>query len=135
MVQTLDQSITTLINHLQNYNLVVKDGLLVIRITTQLKKVVQELLKRFADCKPDIPETTLLKIFGNVIELDKSSDSQLKSLEDIFSDIKNPDWKQLIVPGQSEKTWRLVDPEFQQRQQAKSQTTEKSSEPVGGGVK
>ncbi len=103
--------------------------------SAQQAKVVQELLKRFADGKPDIQETTLLKIFGNVIELDKSSDSQLKSLEDIFSDIKNPDWKQLIVPGQSEKTWRLVDPEFQQRQQAKSQTTEKSIEPVGGGVK
>lgn len=103
--------------------------------SAQQAKVVQELLKGFADGKPDVPETTLLKIFGNVIELDKSSNSQLKSLEEIFSDIKQPDWKQLIVPGQSEKTWRLVDPEFQQRQQAKSQTTEKSSEPVGGGVK
>ncbi|WP_145440854.1 serine/threonine-protein kinase [Gimesia chilikensis] len=103
--------------------------------SAQQAKVVQELLQGFADGKPDVPETTLLKIFGNVIELDKSSNSQLKSLEEIFSDIKQPDWKQLIVPGKTEKTWRLVDPEFQQRQQAKSQTTEKSSEPVGGGVK
>lgn len=103
--------------------------------SAQQAKVVQELLKRFADGKPDVPETTLLKIFGNAIELDKSSNSQLKSMDDIFPGIKKSDWKQLIVPGQSEKTWRLVDPEFQQRQQAKSQTTEKSIEPVGGGVK
>ncbi|MAX37862.1 serine/threonine-protein kinase [Gimesia sp.] len=78
-------------------------------------QVVQNLLEAFAIGKPDVSETSLLSVANQSI---KSPESQLKSLEDLFLNQQSPDWKLLIIPGKSKKTWRLVDPQFKEKSQS-----------------
>lgn len=78
-------------------------------------QVVQNLLEAFAIGKPDVSETSLLSVANQSI---KSPEKQLKSLEDLFLNQQSPDWKLLIIPGKSKKTWRLVDPQFKEKSQS-----------------
>ncbi|WP_417392206.1 serine/threonine-protein kinase [Gimesia sp.] len=78
-------------------------------------QVVQNLLEAFAIGKPDVSETSLLSVANQSI---KSPEKQLKSLEDLFLNQQSPDWKLLIIPDKSKKTWRLVDPQFKEKSQS-----------------
>ncbi len=72
-------------------------------------QTIQVLLEAFAADKPDVSETRLLSVANQSLK----STAQQKSMEELFPS----GWKQLIVPGKTEKTWRLVDPQFNQKPQ------------------
>ncbi|WP_145109670.1 serine/threonine-protein kinase [Gimesia panareensis] len=73
-------------------------------------QAIQVLLEAFAAGKPDVPETRLLSVANQSV---KSPAKKLKSMEELFPS----GWKQLVVPGNTENTWRLVDPKFNQNRQ------------------
>ncbi|MCA9007791.1 MAG: hypothetical protein KDA70_21145, partial [Planctomycetaceae bacterium] len=66
--------------------------------------IVQELLQAYAEGKPDVAESTLLKVVQGKNETDTP-----QSLENIFNNGQHPAWKSLIVPGAATGTWRLVE--------------------------
>ncbi|QDV18657.1 Serine/threonine-protein kinase PknB [Gimesia panareensis] len=73
-------------------------------------QAIQVLLEAFAAGKPDVPETRLFSVANQSV---KSPKKELKSMEELFPS----GWKQLVVPGKTENTWRLVDPQFKQNRQ------------------
>ena len=104
-------------------------------LSIQEAKVVQQLLEAFADGKPDVSESDLLKtvntgpnpgLFNNSVKQEfgppesgflktanTGSDPVVyQSLKKIFNDGKHPAWGMLIVPGKTEKTFRLAEPKL-----------------------
>lgn len=76
------------------------------KLTGEHGKVVQQLLEAFADGKPDVAESDLLKT-----ENSGTKPGLYKSLKQKFNNGKHPAWGTLIVPGKAENTYRLVEPQ------------------------
>lgn len=76
---------------------------------------IQSLLTAFAAGNSDVTEPTLL---NQANQANLSSDKQIRTLAELFERQKKPDWRQLIIPGKSKQTWRLVAPQLQSRKQS-----------------
>ncbi len=70
-------------------------------------RVVQQLLKAFAEEKPEVDEMSLLATANREGTL-----QQFQTLEELFDDGTHPAWEGMIDPGESEHAWRLRDPKF-----------------------
>ncbi len=102
-------------------------------LSIQEAKVVQQLFEAFADGKPDVSASDLLKtantgpnpgLINNSVKQEfgppesgllktanTGSDSVVyQSLKQIFNDGKHPAWGTLVVPGKAEDTFRLAEP-------------------------